>query len=129
MKRIAIGTAAIVALAGTAIAQRERMPAECRQEIMQLCRGAEGGIRQCLRTALPKLSDACRKAIGNRSATAQPLPPGMTEISYGRDPLQRLDLITPAGGKRPPLIVFVHGGGWSIGDNSHALGAKAYHVV
>ena len=80
-------------------------------------------------TALPKLSDPCRKAISERGASAQPLPPGMAEMSYGRDPLQRLDLVAPAGNKRPALILFIHGGGWSIGDKRHAIGAKASHFV
>lgn len=70
-------------------------------------------------------------AIGQ--ATAQRGGPseveGGTEASYGRDPSQRLDLYAPAGNKRPPLIVFVHGGGWSNGDKRHALGAKADHFV
>ena len=114
---------------GSALAQRQRLPAECRQQIMEMCRGAEGGWRQCIATALPKLSDECRKAISERAASAQPLPPGMAEMSYGRDPLQRLDLVAPAGNKRPPLIVFIHGGGWSIGDKRHAIGAKASYFV
>jgi len=121
-------SAAMIA-GGAAIAQRGRLPAECRQEIVQLCRGAEGGFHQCLRSALPKLSDPCRKAISDRAATVQPLPPGMAEMSYGRDPLQRLDLVYPPGNKRPPLVVFIHGGGWSIGDKRHAIGAKAGHFL
>lgn len=129
-KALIILAASTAAIAGSAaLAQRERLPAECRQELIQLCRGAEGGFRQCLATALPKLSDPCRKAVSNRAAAAPTLPPGMAEISYGRDPLQRLDLVAPAGNSRPPLIVFIHGGGWSIGDKRHAVGAKANHFL
>lgn len=129
-KALIILVASAAAIAGSAaLAQRERLPVECRQELIQLCRGAEGGFRRCLTTALPKLSDSCRKAISDRAASAQPLPPGMAEISYGRDPLQRLDLVAPAGNTRPPLIVFIHGGGWSIGDKRHAIGAKASHFL
>ena len=121
----------IMAAAGaSALPQRAQLPAGCRQEILELCRGSMGGgLRACLRSSLPKLGDACRTAIAERSAASQPLPPGMTEMAYGRDPLQRLDLIAPAGGARPPLIVFIHGGGWSIGDKRHALGSKADHFV
>ena len=64
MRWMLIGLVGASALGGVALAQRERLPQECRQEIMQLCRGAEGGFRQCIMTALPKLSDPCRKAIG-----------------------------------------------------------------
>lgn len=114
-----------MALGGVALAQRERLPAECRQEIFQLCRGAEGGFRQCLVTALPKLSDPCRKSIGERAAAAYPPLPGTVEHAYGADPKQRLDLVKPAGSANAPILLFVHGGGWSIGDKGHAAPDKA----
>ena len=59
-------------------------------------------------------------------APLQPKPPyaGMTfvrDVTYGPDPLQKLDVFTPdgAGGKRPVLI-FVHGGGFVRGDKAPA---------
>jgi acetyl esterase/lipase len=113
------------ALGGVAVAQRERLPAECRQEIVQLCRGAEGGFRQCLMTAMPRLSDPCRKAIGERAAAAYPPAPGTVDHAYGADPKQRLDLVKPAGVAKAPVLLFVHGGGWSIGDKAHAAPDKA----
>jgi len=113
------------ALGGVALAQRERLPVECRQEIAQLCRGAEGGFRQCLMTAMPKLSDPCRKLIGERAAAAYPPAPGTVEHSYGSDPKQRLDLVKPAGVTKAPVLLFIHGGGWSIGDKAHAAPEKA----
>ena len=124
----AVLSAVTLVAGGSAWAQRQRLPAECRQEIMSLCQMG-GGMRECVRGALPKLSDDCRKAISERGAGPQPLPAGMAEMSYGRDPLQRLDLAYPAGNKRPPLIVFIHGGGWSIGDKRHAIGAKASYFL
>jgi acetyl esterase/lipase len=120
-----IGVMAVVALGGVALAQRERLPAECRQEIVKLCRGAEGGFRQCLMTAMPKLSDPCRKVIGERAAAAYPPAPGTAEHAYGADPKQRLDLVKPADVAKAPVLLFVHGGGWSIGDKAHAAGDKA----
>lgn len=124
------GMVAIV-VASMAVAQQgERLPAQCRQEIMALCQSSMGGgMRACVRSVLPKLSDPCRKAISDRAAARDPLPPGMAELSYGRDPLQRLDLIAPAGNARPPLVLFIHGGGWSIGDKRGAEAAKAEHFV
>jgi acetyl esterase/lipase len=113
------------ALGSVALAQRERLPAECRQEIMQLCRGAEGGFRQCLMTAMPKLSDPCRKIIGERASAGYPPAAGTVEHAYGGDPKQRLDLVKPAGVARAPVLLFVHGGGWSIGDKAHAAPDKA----
>ena len=114
------------ALGGVALAQRERLPAECRQEIMQLCRGAQGGFRQCVRSTMPRLSDPCRKAIGERMGTGGIAPAeGTVEHAYGSDPKQRLDLVKPAGPSKAPVLLFIHGGGWSIGDKAHAAGDKA----
>ena len=125
MRWMLVGAMAAVAVGGAGLAQRERLPAECRQEIMQLCRGLGGGFRQCIMTALPKLSDPCRKAIGERAAASSPPAPGTREFAYGQDPKQRLDLVKPAGVPKAPVLLFVHGGGWSIGDKAHAAGGKA----
>ena len=48
-------------------------------------------------TALPKLSDPCRKAISERAAAGSPPAPGTREFAYGPDLKQRLDLVKPAG--------------------------------
>lgn len=125
MRWMLVAIVGATAMGGIALAQRERLPAECRKEIFQLCRGAEGGFRQCLMTAMPKLSDPCRKAIGERAAEAYPPAPGTVEHSYGTDPRQRLDLVKPAGVAKAPVLLFVHGGGWSIGDKAHAAPEKA----
>ena len=125
MRRMLIVATFAAALGGIALAQRERLPAECRQEIVQLCRGTPGGLRQCLMTALPKLSDPCRKAISERAAAGSPPAAGTREFAYGPDPKQRLDLLRPAGAGRAPVLLFVHGGGWSIGDKAHAAREKA----
>ena len=114
---------------GAAVAQRERLPSECRQQIRDLCSGAGGGLRQCLMTALPKLSDDCRKAIGNRAAAKEAAIPGVRELAYGADPLQKLDLVVPAGAAHAPLLLFIHGGGWSIGDKRMGEGLKASHFT
>ncbi|MFF3504378.1 alpha/beta hydrolase fold domain-containing protein [Streptomyces sp. NPDC003247] len=36
-------------------------------------------------------------------------------VAFGYRPLQ-LDLWVPAGAERPPLVVWIHGGGWMFGD-------------
>lgn len=129
MKKWVGAALAASVIGGAALAQqRERLPTECRQEIVELCRGAESGFRACIRSALPKLSDPCRKAIGERGASAPPAP-GTREIAYGADPKQRLDLLVPADVKRAPLLLFVHGGGWSIGDKRTGAGVKAAHFT
>lgn len=46
------------------------------------------------------------------------------EYAYGSDPLQKLDFWPATGSKPAPLIVFVHGGGWTRGDKRNATGAE-----
>jgi arylformamidase len=121
--------ASAMVVAGSALAQRAQFPPECREQIVSLCRGAQGGIRQCMMTALPKLSDSCRKAISDRAAARAPQIPGLAEYSFGADPLQKLDLLKPTGGGRAPILLFLHGGGWSIGDKRQAEGAKPTHFT
>lgn len=116
-------------LGGAALAQRQRLPENCRQQIIEQCRGAQGGFRQCLMTALPKLSDDCRKTIADRAAAREPVVGGMRELAYGSDKLQKLDLMVPAGATRAPLLLFVHGGGWSIGDKRAGEATKAPHFT
>ncbi len=46
-------------------------------------------------------------------------PPAQTDVAYGGDPRQRLDLYLPATRTGAvPAVLFVHGGGWSIGDKA-----------
>jgi arylformamidase len=58
-------------------------------------------------------------------------PVGGKDLAYvsGGDPLQALDLYVPPGsGCDPlPLVVWVHGGGWQIGDKAHAMEDKVAH--
>ncbi|MEO7564130.1 MAG: alpha/beta hydrolase [Sphingomicrobium sp.] len=124
------GLAAIAVISATAAMaqQREPLSSDCRQEIAALCKGTAGGLRSCLRTTLPKLSDRCRTAVSERAAgSAGPLP-GTREIAYGADPKQRIDLVVPASGTPAPLLLFIHGGGWMIGDKRSGAGVKAAHI-
>ena len=124
MKHAPAALAATALLASSALWAQQRLPQECRREIMALCQMG-GGMRECVRAALPKLSESCRKAISERAGGATPPVPGTRELAYGADPKQRLDLLTPANASRAPVLLFVHGGGWSIGDKAHAAGGKA----
>lgn len=48
-----------------------------------------------------------------------------TDIAYGNDPLQKLDIYAPRGRKTlKPVLIFVHGGAWQHGDKSMA---KKHH--
>jgi acetyl esterase/lipase len=50
------------------------------------------------------------------------------EMSYGKDPLHKLDYWRPATAGSP-LMVFVHGGGWKRGDKSYSVGEKPAHYL
>lgn len=42
----------------------------------------------------------------------------MLGVAYGPHPEQRLDVFMPAATAAAPLLLFVHGGGWSVGDKA-----------
>lgn len=44
----------------------------------------------------------------------------LADQSYGRHPLQKLDVYSPASPRNAPLIVMVHGGAWLQGDKAMA---------
>ena len=54
--------------------------------------------------------------------------PPAEEYAYGENASQRLDFWRGRG-KRAPLILYVHGGGWSQGDKAHDISDKVEHFV
>lgn len=60
-----------------------------------------------------------------------PPAPGKQTLSYGRDPLQRMDFYPAQNASGPaPLVIFVHGGGWKRGSKDSADGSwKAPHYT
>lgn len=44
----------------------------------------------------------------------------LTDLSYGDDPRQKLDVYLPDAPARAPIMVMVHGGAWFIGDKGHS---------
>jgi len=51
---------------------------------------------------------------------------GAEEIAYGPHPDQRLDLYGAARNGLSPMLLFVHGGGWNIGDKRGVHSLPAY---
>ncbi|HEY9131138.1 MAG TPA: alpha/beta hydrolase [Dyella sp.] len=51
------------------------------------------------------------------------------DIAYGDAPAQRLDVYAPVHARGAPIVVMVHGGGWTIGDkrNPGVTGLKQPH--
>lgn len=122
----------------TAFAQeRARLPAQCRQEIVQLCGTDRSQIRSCMAEKRGQLSEACQQSLRERiqarrgetgTAPRAMRGSGASELTYGTDPLQKLDFYPTTAAKPAPLVIFVHGGGWKRGDKSNATGQfKAPH--
>jgi arylformamidase len=135
MRKWILGSAAVALVATCAVAQRQRLPAECRKEIVQLCGINRDAIRECLKEKASQLSDNCRSElrnmVGNRGGEGRRTgaAAGATEMAYGNDPLQKLDFWR-AESANAPLVIFVHGGGWKRGDKNNATGqSKAPHYL
>jgi acetyl esterase/lipase len=135
---IAAGTLALLAtpiLAQQRPGAEGRAGGECRAEIQRLCGGDRAALRTCLRDRYAELSEGCQTALrermearggqagmrGERKGAAAKAPAAQT-LAYGNDALQALDLWVPQGDKPAPLVLFVHGGGWSRGSKSNAVG-------
>src|SRR5580700_3573510 len=58
-------------------------------------------------------------ALASRHATAadpKPLPPTYADVSYGPHERNVLDFWKAEGEGPRPLLVYIHGGGWVVGD-------------
>lgn len=139
MRKFWIAGAAAASLIAIGSAQaQQRLPRECRQEVMKLCGTDRAEIRSCLKDKAAQLSETCRSTISQRFQESRRGEPGTRaeltagrngrqEFAYGSAPLQKADFW--AGKTRnAPLVLFVHGGGWKRGDKSMMVGsAKLGH--
>lgn len=137
---VAVTLTAIIALSAAQSQDRQRLPRECRREIVKLCGLTfdRGKLRECLTGKFEQLSDGCRgevvarvqERMGGTEQTAPKGPAaGATEYAYGSAALQKLDFF-PANTAKAPLVLFVHGGGWKRGDKGNATGRDlAPHYV
>ncbi|MGB5078391.1 MAG: alpha/beta hydrolase [Sphingorhabdus sp.] len=129
MQKWILASSTVMMVASCAVAQaRDRLPAQCRQEIVQLCGRSPHAIRECLREKSVAISQSCRTEIRERIGRRGDLDAGSqsavgaTEFAYGTENLQKLDFWN---GSKPnaPLVIFVHGGGWKRGDKRNATGS------
>ena len=136
MRKWIFGGVTLAMVATCAAAQRgQRLPAECRQEVIRLCGIDRSAMRDCLKEKVGQLSEVCRAEI-RTMATGPDGSGGMvrtvtgaTELAYGTDELQKLDFWR-ARNANAPLVIFVHGGGWKRGDKNNATGqSKAPHYL
>ncbi len=75
-----------------------------------------------------RLRDLIAKRMGDSRSNAPQSQPGET-IAYGNDAAQQLSFWPAQGASgRAPLVLFVHGGGWSRGSRDNAArGWKQVH--
>lgn len=73
------------------------------------------------------LATLCLVATATQTSATRPRAEAVQELSFGSDPLQRVDFWRGSQAEAP-LVVFVHGGGWKRGDKSMMKGsAKLTH--
>src|SRR5579875_1336814 len=48
------------------------------------------------------------------------------DVAYGDDPLQKIDIYSPAKARGLPIVVFVHGGGFVGGDKKDYANVPTY---
>lgn len=134
MKTVRIGVvlAMLLAACSSQAQDGKRISRECRQEIVTLCGMTfdRRKMAECLRGKVDMLSDGCRKELVARAVRKAEPVAGQREFSFGADPKQRLDFV-PANGadRRAPIIVYIHGGGWSIGDKGYGGSEKATYFT
>lgn len=145
LDRLTIASIVASLLLACTSGQAQNPARACIADAQRLCSDALGNrdaVRQCMRDKRQQLSPDCRAAIKQRMEQKAGQPNGApgrsaaggTEISYGSDPDQRFDFYPATGvngrsGENAPLIVFLHGGGWSIGDKAQAAHAKPAHYT
>ena len=49
-----------------------------------------------------------------------------SDVAYGDDPLQKIDIYTPAKARNLPIAVFVHGGGFVVDDKKNYANVPTY---
>ena len=78
-------------------------------------------------TASAQIGESLRERIANLKLSISAAPGG-EELSYGTEPLQKLDYWKPTT-PGSPVVIFVHGGGWKRGDKRMATGEKVAHFL
>lgn len=126
----------IVALAASTASAQQRLTPICRAEVVKLCAmsGDRKAIAECLMQKRRSLPETCQEELrarmaslarrevndGGRVIRAQQA----REYSYGSQAKQTLDYYPTNKSSKAPLLMFIHGGGWSIGDKKYGTGAK-----
>ncbi|MEO1047334.1 MAG: alpha/beta hydrolase [Pseudomonadota bacterium] len=140
---LALGLVATAVIAAPIAAQRgggqDRPSRQCMREIANLCGRDRSEIPSCLQQKGDRLSDKCqaemRERMGSRreqnqaqaNQTFRPAVRPTSIVAYGNHPRQQVDVYEPKGAvDELPLVLFVHGGGWSAGDRERVQSKPAH---
>jgi len=143
-KTLAAGLATAL-IAPPILAQRsgDRPSHECIREIVELCGRDRSQIRSCLQENASQLSESCAAEVRERAearnsegrrdnrerAQAQFRSSAKADrtIIYGQHQRQQIDVYEPDDAvDELPMVVFIHGGGWSAGSHK-TVQAKPNH--
>ena len=135
-----IAAAGVLATSAAFAQQRERLPRACVSEIRALCGSDRAQVRACLRERYAELSEGCAGELrarmqgrtpreGARAAPEAATAPART-LAYGDHRRQQVDVYLPESGARGvPLVLFIHGGGWTFGNHKQSLQDKPAHFT
>ncbi|MEL7199050.1 MAG: alpha/beta hydrolase [Pseudomonadota bacterium] len=151
---IAAGLTLCAAATAPILAQRDsadRPSPGCIQEIVKLCRPADGEVRGCIKENFARLSDDCQSQIKARRTADDQLKAREQKtraqaearaaqrnntvkitrtLFFGSHPNQQIDVYAPVDAVDDlPAILFVHGGGWSMGDNKYVQAKPAHFTA
>jgi len=123
MKKGLAGSVLLLAIslpAGGADAQVSRLPAHVQEHLAEIGPGWGGNIdgdgERTLAAFTPLLAAASKDGVSVTS-----------DLAYGSDPRQRLDLYRPEGGTGLPIVVYIHGGAYVRGERN--INEEAYANV
>ncbi len=124
---------------------------KCIREIVKLCRSDGKEARGCIDQNLDKLSDECaanikarmqddeqaanrekelREIQAEQQAIQFATPKVTRTLFFGSHPNQQIDVYAPKDAVDDlPAILFVHGGGWSMGDNKYVQAKPAHFTA
>ncbi|MDJ0641229.1 MAG: alpha/beta hydrolase [Erythrobacter sp.] len=128
------------------LAQQNNRPSrECVREIVQLCGRDRAKIRACLQEKANQLSESCAAEVRERAqqrgqggqrggrqsgeaAQFQSSAKVDRTIIYGQHQRQQIDVYEPDDAvDELPMVLFVHGGGWSFGNHKTTVQNKPNH--
>ena len=107
----------LAAMSAPAEAQRDYSRVQLREQLRQTSAKMQANQeKQGKPEKRAKADKGDKDEKAEKSASSNDKMQFAHDIAYGKDPLQKLDIYSPRGAETLPVVLFVHGGGWRIGD-------------